>query len=287
MQKLTVRILLSVLILLSACTKEDNPSSNDPQLVFTFKFDPNQERVNSLGQPTTLPAGHAAQTPDFNTISAHYVELIPNPFTQLGQGQVLYQAPETSAGGSNAIDFAKATIVGENEVFLSVPLKNIAPGSYPYLRVSLAYQNYDIQVTAYGLTVTGTLASFIGYNTYVQSYKIKNTTVAVNANKLQGFWGFESTYGTLQGQAPAGATTVPNPLAASSPIPPGSCLVTGQFEEALSISGNETENINVEVSLSVNQSFEWTETSGNTFFEPLNGDVPVDMGIRGMKARVK
>lgn len=287
MQKLAVRVLLSVLILLSACTKEDNPNAGDPQLVFTFKFDPTQERVNSLGQPSTVPAGHAAQTPSFNAMSAHYVELIPSPFTQLGQGQVLYQAPETNAGGSNAIDFAKATVVGQNEVFLSVPLKNIAPGSYPYIRVSLAYQNYDIQVTAYGLTVTGTLASFIGYNTYVQSYKIKNATVAVNANKLQGFWGFESTYGTLQGQAPAGATTVPNPLAASSPIPPGSCLVTGQFDQALSISGNETENINVEVSLSINQSFEWTETSGNSLFEPLSGDVPVDMGIRGMKARVK
>ncbi|OWY20913.1 hypothetical protein C7N43_31005 [Sphingobacteriales bacterium UPWRP_1] len=286
MQKMLL-VFFIALLLFSACSKETQNNPDGPNLIFTFKFDPNQERLNNFGQPAAIPAGHAAQTPVFNSISAHYAELTPNAFTQIGQGQVLYKAPETTAGGSTAIDFAKSTVVGQNEEFLSVPIKDIAPGSYPYIRISLAYQNYDIQVSAMGLTVTGTLASFIGFNTYISSFKVKNNTVAVNANKAQGYWGFESSYGSLQGQAPAGATTVPNPLAATSPIPAGSCLVTGQFEEPLIITGNETQDIEVEISLSVNNSFEWTETGGNTLFEPLNGDVPVDMGIRGMKARVK
>ncbi|OWY22861.1 hypothetical protein C7N43_05150 [Sphingobacteriales bacterium UPWRP_1] len=285
MQKI-LSVVIAFLLILPACSKEIQ-YNYEPHMVFTFKFDPDQERLNNLGLPANIPAGHAAQTPVFNSISAHYVELIPNALTQIGQGQVLYKAPETTTGGSNAIDFSKSKVVGQNEIFLSVPLKDIAPGSYPYIRISLAYQNYDILVSAMGLTIPGTLASFIGFNTYISSFQVKNSTVAVNANKEQGFWSFESVYGLLQGQAPAGATTVPNPLADTSPIPAGSCLVTGQFTEPLVITGNETQNIFVEVSLSVNNSFEWAETGGNSMFEPLDGDVPVDMGIRGMKARVK
>lgn len=287
MQKHLYLLLAAFIAVFPLSCKEDTNTPDEPQLVFRFKFDPNQPRLNSFGQPAPVPAGHAAQSPSFNSISAHYVELTPGIFTQVGQGQVLYVAPETTQGGSKAIDFSKSKIVAENEVFLSIPLKDIAPGQYPYVRISLAYQNYDIEVNALGFTVTGTLASFIGYNTYINAFNIKNNQVTVNSNKAQGYWGFESAYGVIEGQAPAGATTVPNPLAATSPIPPGSCLVTGQFDQALTISGDETEDIEVEVSLSVNNSFEWIETGGNTLYQPLEGDAVVDMGIRGMTARVK
>ena len=56
------------------------------------------------------------------------------------------------------------------------------------------------------------------------------------------------------GQAPAGATTVPNPIFASSPIPQGSCLVTGEFETPLVINGDETEDIVVVLSVSTKRS---------------------------------
>jgi len=286
MKKFFAIICTLVLVTSIACNQESD-TTDEPQLVFRFKFDPNQERLNNFGLPAPIPDGHAAQTPLFNKISAHYVELSSSIFTQIGQGQVLYVAPETTQGGSKAIDFSKSKLVAENEMFLTIPLKDIAAGQYPYLRISLAYQNYDIQVTAMGYTVTGTLASFIGYNTYINSFDIKNNQIAVNSNKAQGYWGFESSYGVIEGQAPPGATTVPNPLANTSPIPPGSCLVTGLFDQALTITGNETEDIEIEVSLSINKSFEWIETGGNNLYEPLEGDALVDMGIRGMKARVK
>ena len=84
------------------------------------------------------------------------------------------------------------------------------------------------------------------------------------------------------GQAPAGATTVPNPIFATSPIPAGSCLVTGQFATPLVVTGNETSDITIIVSLSTNKSFEWEEhTSSPGTFDPPN-DFAVDMGIRGM-----
>ena len=47
------------------------------------------------------------------------------------------------------------------------------------------------------------------------------------------------------------------------------------------ITGNETEDIEIVVSLSTNQSFEWID-NGDGYFEPAAGDVVVDMGIRGL-----
>jgi hypothetical protein len=229
-----------------------------------------------------MPSDHSGQSPLFNKMSAHYIELAPGAFTQLGAGEVLYRHAETTAGGPLAIDFAQSVVVGENQAFFSIPLDSITPGSYGYLRVSLAYQNYDIKVRVNNFNFTGTVASFIGFNTYIQNYKVKDSTILVNANKAQGYWAFESMWGVVQGQAPPGATTVPNPIASSSPIPAGSCVVTGPFTNALNITGNETSDIVVLVSLSTNKSFEWKDANMNGVYEPANGDTVVDMGIRGL-----
>lgn len=284
--------LISSLLMVS-CNKDNNDDPNNDgdlpvvnnstaNLVFKFKFDPNQVRLNNIGLPAELPANHAGQNPNFNSISAHYVELAPSPFTLLGEGAVLYTGPETEAGGEKAIDFKQAMVVAENEVFLSIPINTIAAGNYEYLRVSLSYQNYDINFKAFGLNQTGTLASFIGYNNYIESYTIKSNSVTVNGNRKQGYWGFDNTFsGAIDGQAPEGAVTVPNPLFNSSPIPQGSCIVTGPFANGLTITGEETEDVNVTISLSTKDSFEWID-DGDGEFEPLDGEAVVDMGIRGL-----
>ena len=289
---LLTAILISISALLFSCKKdkmEETQASTEaePRLIFKFKFDSTQVRLDNLGNPSTLPSGHGAQSPHFNKMSAHYIEMTPNQYTGLGAGTILYHAPETNAGGSLAIDFSQSNPVGDNETFFSIPLKNVTEGTYEWLRVSLAYQNYDIALrynwNGINLDMNGTIASFIGYKTYLSNLQVKDSTIAINSNKEQGFWAFETIYNTSQGQSPQGATTVPNPLFLTSPIPQGSCLVTGDFETPLSITGNETEDIVVTVSLSTNNSFEWIENSTPGFFEPAAGDVVVDMGIRGMK----
>ncbi len=73
---------------------------------FIFKFDSTQERLNNLGTPAGVASGNKAQSPVFNVMSAHYLELTPDQFTALGSENVLYKAPETSIAGSNAIDFS-------------------------------------------------------------------------------------------------------------------------------------------------------------------------------------
>ena len=77
-----------------SCEDSDDVSE-EPHLIVKFQFDPNQVRLNNLGQPATIPSGHAAQSPDFRKISAHYFELAPTAYTQLTEGTVLYHAPET------------------------------------------------------------------------------------------------------------------------------------------------------------------------------------------------
>jgi hypothetical protein len=262
----------------------DNVNDREPSLIVRFEFDPNQARLNNIGQPAAIPPGNAAQTPDFNAISAHYFELAPTAFTQLGQGTVLYHAPETTAGGSNAINFSKAVIVEEGEAFLKIPLSQLTPGSYEYTRVSLAYQDYNISVRNNGNDYTGRLASFVGYNTYITTHTVNNNPFVINGNRLQGYWAFalDGFPFATSGQAPAGATTVPNPIAATSPIPAGSCVVTGKFDEALEITGNETDDVIITLSLSINKSFEWHEVTTDGKFEPAIGENVVDMGLRGL-----
>lgn len=280
-----------LLVLLNACKKdEDDAPPTDggdagPRLILKFKFDSTQVRLNNLGQPAAVPVGHGAQSPVMNRMSAHYVEFAPSATTLLGAGDVVYHAPETTLGGSTAIDHDLSLEVADGGEFLNIPLSDLAPGTYQWLRVSLAYQNYTVKFRSVNLNLQGTIASFVGYNTYITGYQIQDSTVTVNGNRLQGYWGFEVNdigVPVLTGQAPPGTTTVPNPINATSPIPAGSCVVTGAFPIPLTVTGTETEDIVIEVSLSTNKSFEWLETDADNVWEPENGEEVQDMGIRGM-----
>jgi hypothetical protein len=245
-------------------------------------------------------------------MNTHYIELALNASTPLGKGVILYKAPETDAGGEAAIDFERSVSARNNEVFYAMSLKDIVPGEYEWLRISLAYQNYSVQyhidttitiatdTTSSTIMIdqdlTGTIASFIGYNTYLKSYLIKTQSLTVDGNRKQGYWGFETTLSgegfnemyTTSGQSPEGGTTVVNPIFDTSPVPAGSCVVTAAFIPGkLVITGKETENIIVEVSLSTNKSFEWKEVVNNGKWDPLKGEPVVDMGIRGMVPTIK
>ncbi len=268
-------------------------NKDEASLVFKFKFDKTQERLNSFGLPAgPLPADHRAQSPNFNEMAAHYIELSSNALTPLGAGAVIYNSPKNS---NNAFLFEQLAKAKDGDVFFSIPLKDVPAGNYTYVRISLAYQNYDITYRVNPsqqipipapVDLQGTIASFIGTRTYIDKFLIKTKEQSVNGERAQGYWALETSYyGTTQvfdGQAPEGATTVPNPLHSTSPIPPNSCVVTGPFNQPLVITGAETNDIVITISVSINNSFEWKETGDNDYFEPLEGDVPVDMGVRGI-----
>jgi hypothetical protein len=290
---------LAACLLLASCETDRESTAN---LILKIRLDSTQQRLNNLGQVATLPAGHAAQSPNMHKISAHYVELASNAFTAVGAGEILYHAPETQTGGATAINFNEAIIKGNNEVFLTLPIKDLSPGTYEYLRVSLSYQNYDINIRYDSihningnnfpvvLDIPTRIASFVGYNNFIQNVQVDAQTIAVNSNKAQGFWAAEGTVNYMgqtfnflnQGQSPAGATTVVNPLHATSPIPAGSCLATGAFAQPLSITGQEKEDITVIISLSTNRSFEWQDYNANGLWDANKGEPVVDMGLRGL-----
>lgn len=301
MKKLTSSLAALALLACISCKKEQ--SSSNAQLIIKFRFDSTQARLNNIGQPCSVPSGHAAQNPVFSKMSSHYIELAPTAFTPLGEGKILFKASETDLGGANAIDFEKAKFAANGEVFLSIPLKDIKPGKYEWLRISLAYQNANVQfkidTTINSIPVqgdfTGTLAGFIGFNTYIKTFTINKESLTVNGNRKQGFWGFETTISgpgfsvpvVTSGQAPPGTTTVVNPIFNTSPIPAGSCVVTAAFVPGkLNIIGNETKDIVIEASFSTNKSFEWEEIVYDGKWEPGKGEKVVDMGIRGMVPKI-
>lgn len=315
-------VLLSLGIgLLCSCQKnsDDNPTNNNPQLRIQFKFDATQERLNNLGQEAPLPLGHAGQSPDFNALSAFYLELVPSKFTQVEDGAVIYraetQAAETGGDFEEAVIFDKALVSDEGEVFLEFPLADIAPGSYEFLRASVTYQNANVRFNLRNLPAPlpaelndqlGTMASFIGFNTYITDHVVGKQTQSVNGDRQQGFWAFEpqldepyqalflqtNPSGVISQQAPLGSTTVVNPLEEFGvSLPFGSCIVTGAFEQTLEITGEETKDITLTLSFSVNNSFEWVDKNANGQWdldiEQGAAEEVVDMGLRGLKVLVE
>jgi hypothetical protein len=297
-----ILLFISVLALFS-CKKDNTTTTSTSKMAFQFQFDATQTRLNNLGNPATLPSGNAAQTPDFKQLSVHYIELAQDKYTLLGKGAIVYKGAEITKNGESAVDFDKAAVSGQNQVFASINLKDLAPGTYEWVRASVTYQNFDIKFNANGLPVvgdlknqSGTVASFVGFNTFLTKIKPKTKELSVNLAKKQGFWAFETnltspydSYNQIySGDAPSGATTVVNPLAATSPIPAGSCVVTGKFLTPLVVTGKETKDITVTLSFSVNKSLEWKDSNANGQLDwyadqtKNKNETIVDMGLRGL-----
>lgn len=308
--KKTLFILTMIALTAVSCKKTTPTEDTSPKLIFKFKFDSTQVRLDNLGNTSVVNTsiGNAAQSPVFHGMSAHFIQLAEDSLTPL-TSNILYKNDEVGTSPNNAIDFSKSIIKGEGETFFSVPLKNLSLGTYKWLRVSLAYQNYDIKMqyryTGYNsgnpFIFNGEVASFLGFNTYITSYNLKGETITVNGNRKQGYGAVKPynlpggyTIAAIQWPAPpVGRTTVVNPFAGLLGIPPGSCLVTGKFTTPITITGTETKDIIVTVSLSTNNSFEWNDKYHDGIFEPVDGlhanaplDSVVDMGIRGMIPKV-
>ncbi|MEN8928825.1 MAG: hypothetical protein ABF242_02320 [Flavobacteriales bacterium] len=300
--KKVILISFSSLLLLINCKKDRDRSpatETEPQLQLDLTFDTQLPRLGNFGQPVGVAPGNAAQNPTINEASLHYIEFAADSLTPLTTGSIVYQGSETSMGGSRAIDFGNAQVKSNNTRFVSVDLSKLTPGTYNWLRVSLSYQNYDVEMIYnnpplfVNAPFTGTVASFVGYNNYISSLKVKDSTILINGNKLQGFWALESqisvggnSYGSLT-TGDSSNVTVVNPISSTSPVPDGSCVVTGKLASPLVITGNETESISVVLAFSINNSFEWKEINTDGKFEPAIGETVVDMGLRGLHPYVR
>ncbi len=295
-----------VLVGLLSCKKEP-----ERMLHFIVKIDPLQEKLGNNGLPTSLKTDLAAQTPAINSIGFDGVELVQNEFTKYGQGLSVFSTPETTTGGEKAIDYQQVRSIKAGETLISIPLKNITPGSYNWIRTSVTHQNFDVVFNMLNvpfagnfLDERGTLASFTASNNYITTYKIWDKTDSVKANKKQGYWCFETKLSPaykpynrmFNGQSATGTITSPNPLLQTAPTPLNHTILTGRFETPLSISGSETADVTVTLTFSNNKSFEWEETinrNGKWDFnlQPVSGQPSVervmDLGLRSLKASFK
>jgi len=305
MKKLSVLLLfaMTTALVLVGCKKTTDPTPDEPMLVFKIKFDSTQQRLDAFAQPATIPTGNAAQHPEFNNMSIHNIELVPNELTAIKAGDVVYLGAETTTGGNNAVDFDQAIVKGDGEVFFEIPLSQVTAGTYEYIRTSVTYQNYDVYYNINNIPFVGdlnnqkgTVASFVGFNTYITNLTVGNMDTTINNDKLQGFWAFETalsspydSYNKIYA-GDAAATTVVNPVHNTTPIPQGSCLVTGSFttNNNLVITGEETEDVVIELSYCTNKSFEWQDdnSNGELDIDASSGamEAVVDMGLRGLQA---
>jgi hypothetical protein len=302
MKNIKILFLTLTGIILFSCSTDDEINPQEPKLNITFIMDSNAARLDNLGDPVAVPSGNAAQNPDFEILGLHFIGLYPDKFTPYDNGVTIFSSPTTEEGGIAAIDFENELFLTEADNQFSIPLSNVASGEYEYFRSSIGFQKYNITYNLRGasaspdwpsglsddIDINATLASFLGYNTYIKNYTLTNQTVDVNANKLQGYFGLESN-GEVAGQqvnefseGNAPQTTVPNPIDETSPVPAGSCVVTGKFPVTLMIPENPTEDINIQVIISINKSFEWQDGNGNNKYEPLLDEQVVDMGTRGV-----
>jgi hypothetical protein len=299
--KKSIIAVLAVSIFVMSCKKDKEippTTETGPQLTFKVDFDETLPRLGNFGQDVSVGAGNAAQHPNMKSVSLHYIELAPDSLTALGNGQIMYKGPETTAGGANAVNIEEAIFAGPGQTFVSVNLADLAPGTYEWIRVSLTYQNYEIdyyynQSPLTNMNLTGNLASYVGFNNYITSHVVKDSNVVVNSNKLQGYWAFEwgleylgGTYGGVSQGDGAGVTVV-NPISSTSPVPAGSCVVTGKLATPLVITGNETSDKSIMLAFSINNSFEWNEINVDGKYEPSVGETVVDMGLRGLHPYVE
>ena len=70
-------LMMMVMVSCNRC-KDDPRSLGGPTVYIKIVTDPTQERLNNLGVSSTVPTGHAALSPLFHKISAHYIEFTPN-----------------------------------------------------------------------------------------------------------------------------------------------------------------------------------------------------------------
>jgi hypothetical protein len=309
MSDMTFALKSSTLLLLSAvlsfCSCQKRP---DPLVHFRVKFDPLQERLNANGMPAGITPGRAAQTPLVNSIGIQQMELATSSSTAVGKGVVLFSTPTTVAGGETAIDFGQLKFAKDGETFISIPMSQLGIGRFEWVRVAVAYQNFDVLFNMLNVPFSGsfndergTLASFLGANNYLTQYRISSKDDVVNGNRKQGYWGFESKLASAYssnnrvytGQAPDGGTTIVNPLYHTAPTTNGACFVTGKFDSPLSITGKEVQDITVTLSFSTNRSFEWEESivrngkwdaDRQAALTAPTIERVMDTGLRGLKA---
>jgi hypothetical protein len=304
---------LASLFFVNACKKKKDPlDDNNTTLLndslhtvsFRFRFDPNQARLDSLGQVSSVPSGNAAVSVSPQKMSIHYIELFNDPNTPIGQGVIAYKTAEEPSqlpGYTSAILFDKSLKVGENTVFLKIPKSRLGSGTFQYIRVGVGYMKFDTKFDLINVPFFGkkenqnaTLAAFTGYNTKINKYVLYSQEVTVNSEKQKGYWAIETrldsplqSFNTVKEGQLAYPLTVVNELSGTLPSLPRNSIMTGKFKQPITVVQSDTVSFGLSLVFSNNNFFEWKDANGNGKWDIDAGnntieDV-VDFGLRGVE----
>ena len=121
MFKIQIIILNLILFLFMSCSSDN--SVDNARVLFKLQFDPDQARLDNFGQLESVPEGNAAQTPRFNEMGVHYIELSEGINILAYEGTEIFNSPTTIEGGKEAIDFEQALYGADQQILHSVELK--------------------------------------------------------------------------------------------------------------------------------------------------------------------
>ena len=204
-----------------SCTK----GTNERYLILKVKFDPTSAPLNDSGFLYATPVGNGALTPTYNSMAPAYIELAPDlgtpdstvPYKSDFKYTLFSSENATDNFGHSGVRYTSLQITKDGEAMVSIPLNTITPGTYRFLRLAVAYQNFDIlyklDSTVSNLYHNGTLypsASFYGmYHASISAFSdstffdngftVSNYTVnnmPPKTVKKSGFYGFETQLGT-------------------------------------------------------------------------------------------
>ena len=270
---------------------------------FISEADPSGARLDWDGNSSEVAAGNIGITPDsVLNIGIHYLELVQDANTAYKSGVIIYRSPETFQGGEIAIDFDSLLFLAPGTEIFNANLRKIPPGTYSYIRASVTCISYGITVDLDDVpgagavnNVPATMYSFLGYRTYIGSIQADTNDQEINANRALGFWLLETRQPeadwnkVIQTQLNSNLVTVVNELSDSAPIPNSTAIITGVFDEPLVITGEESDDLYLTLTFSVNKVIEVADANSdgtwdlNYQFNVLSEEL-MDHGLRSLRA---
>jgi hypothetical protein len=293
----SVRNALSLLLICLAsftpwsCNDDGGGSLFDPFLRLRVNFDTQGERFDANGELAEVPEGRAAYTPEMRELRISSIELVPDENTPVGQGVMLYEAATRVVFGEEITELDQTISTAGGIVANRFNFQDIPAGTYPYVRVGLAsakYQlNYDLHYHVKDSTDTDSIPpdftvpveltqlsggmAVLYSDAWVNTLTPFNITLDINQQKRQGYYAFETSFtssfelgnnvyvDSLFNTIP----TLPNPISATAPTPESSGIITGVFDTPLEVTGQESEDVLVDLTFSTNQAFEWVDPNND------------------------
>ncbi len=282
------------------CNKDD-----DPQIQVFWQQDPFQERLDNEGRVSPVSSSNLSLSPKLNSIAVEHIELLPSEPTRLFSGATLYSVNNKQTINDTTVSSDRLIFTPSDKPLSTSFLKPLQGKTFEWVCVWLAYQNFDVRFNLNNVPNIGTLtdesstfSTFLAAKTFISRHKVITKEDIVNDFRLKGYWVFETNLraafaaynGVYRGQLSPTTVTAVNPLSASVTTPRYSSVFIARLDKPITITGDEKKDINITLTFSTNQAFEWRDNNRNGRWDidaqNIHNEPIINFGLRGMKAVV-